>query len=129
MPTDDPNRTALRPDSDPIPSEPAPADGPTRHSAPAESDEPDPGAVTHPSGDSGSRAGHLAPPVPENTPGRLAAALTRTVVPAADLVVERAARLTADARPAGRPTVPGYQIEEELGRGRWGSSTRPGRRP
>jgi formylglycine-generating enzyme required for sulfatase activity len=65
--------------------------------------------ITHVEGEAGTQP---------DKPGKLTP--TGTVIQSPAEVVQRAARSTVEIRPTNRPTVPGYEIECELGRGAMG---------
>ena len=129
VPTDDPNRTAQRPEPDPGRAGPAPDaanhfDNPGRRPLPVPSgipdDAPNPGPCRHV--DRRMLRGGRREPAPDRDHravadrGRPAA----TQVPVWAEVVDRASRSGVEVSPSVRPTVPGYVIEKELGRGAMG---------
>ncbi len=134
MSTDDPNRTAHRSESDPLPRDlprseqdltthqgspgdpvstsdsPGPTDTPTLTVNDAHPDDQHRAQeITRIEGEAGTRPDKPGKPTP-----------TGTVIQSPAEVVQRAARSTVKIRPTNRPTVPGYEIECELGRGAMG---------
>lgn len=123
MPTDDPNRTAHRLHSNPEPENltPSTVGLPARTNGPTDSlstpTEPDSDVdvrrreqeLTCVPGDSGIREAGTG----GSTPNRLEGLSTTELL-------RRAARSTVEMPLANRPTVPGYEIEGELGRGAMG---------